>query len=229
MQLTTLPAQKNNLVISIINALVILALLITNIASPVAIVLGYFFETIIIGILNVVKMILVIGNRKNSNDKEPLALQLMLIPFVMFHYGCFIYVQSVFVFLFFSKSGMGIERFPSINNFIHAFRIEGIPEVVLVLAIPNVIYFFTDFIKKKSYLNLPVMVLMFQPYTRIVIQQLVVIISGFFILVKNTGWIAAVLLIIIKLLVDIRVIKVLPGDDQLLEKYREQQKNRPSW
>lgn len=70
MQLTTLPAQKNNLVISIINALVILALLITNIASPVAIVLGYFFETIIIGILNVVKMILVIGNRKIAMTKN---------------------------------------------------------------------------------------------------------------------------------------------------------------
>lgn len=76
-------------------------------------------------------------------------------------------------------------------------------------ALPAIIFahlgkFITDYIAQKKYLKFTTKELMFKPYLRIFIQQFVVIISFFFIVFDNgAGLIAAVLLIVFRLIVDL--------------------------
>jgi len=181
------------------NVLLLIALVIIEKVSAIAVLYGYFLETILIGVFNIFKMILC-----HKHDKNKQKSIVALVIFFIFHYGMFVAVQSVFLFSIVSMSGEQTmaKPFHLIDNYNNVLQTEGILEIVTVLAIGQILKYVFDFIKPKKYLEFSASDIMMKPYARIFIQQFVVIFSGFFIMFASASSIAAILLIILRFVVD---------------------------
>lgn len=148
-----------------------------------SIILFYVAETILIGLIHIVKMTALYI----MNSKRPSALSqkrtntgvkgLGLIPFFTFHYGFFIFVQMM-VFGGFTKQNI-LKVLPQLftENYKYAFA------VIFITKIANLITdLFWDIDSDKK---LPDDVF-FEPYPRIVVQQFMVILGAWFSILGNT-------------------------------------------
>ena len=143
----------------------------------------YCLETVIIGIFNVLKMIIVtvlvrtpdenvsFGTGRNINA-------LFLIPFFIFHYGLFVFIQTQ---MFFHVSNiLNDDRFiTSYSEVIEQMGPEG-KMVLLIFVISYSLQTFYSFGFSGQYKTIGISRLMFQPYARIFVQQFVVIIGSIF-------------------------------------------------
>ncbi len=175
--------------------------------SPAAVLTAYFFETIIIGLLHVVKMLAVLGWGKQqqalpagkNNNSHPG----FLVPFFLVHYFFFVFVQSVFMFLLLQGEVPGIkEPFQVLHNYRVLLQNSDTQQAVALIAFTNLVLALRQFFLPGKYRTATVQALFLQPYVRIFIQQLVVILSGFFMFIPGAV-IAAVLLILIRLGIDL--------------------------
>lgn len=163
----------------------------------------YILETVIIGILNVIKMTVVYLLNSNRNEPGAVPGQTVtgwgLIPFFIFHYYFFIFVQSV---LFFAFSGVwgpsgGPEPFHIFAQF-SPYVLGGTSLAIISLTIANVFDLIEDFILSGKYRETSMSTLMFQPYKRIFLQQFVVILGGFIFMLSGSAVAVAVLFILLK-------------------------------
>lgn len=175
--------------------------------SPAAVLTAYFFETIIIGLLHVVKMLAVLWWGKeqtalpagNNNNSHPG----FLVPFFLVHYFFFVFIQSVFMFLLLKGEVQGIkEPFRVLHNYRLLLQNSDTQQAVALIAFTNLVLALRQFFLPGKYRTATVQALFLQPYVRIFIQQLVVILAGFFIFIPGAV-IAAVLLILIRLGIDL--------------------------
>jgi hypothetical protein len=182
-----------------INLFVLVILLFTGIIEPYTVLFGYFLETIIIGIFNCFKIY-----KCHLHDKDSKGLAFHIL-FFCFHYGFFIAVQSIFLFgiFSFSKTFQIKEPFHLIDNFQFVLSLDGMLIMILVLSITQLMKYILDFILPKKYLEFSVNDVFFKPYVRIFIQQFVVILGSFFVILSAAPVIAALILIIIRFLVDV--------------------------
>ncbi|MBT8259983.1 MAG: hypothetical protein KJN82_01610 [Bacteroidia bacterium] len=186
-----------------LNAFALLAFLISGMVDPFAIIMVYFLETIIIGLIHAYKMNYVgkfSRTQSQVKDQNPIFKTF----FFLIHYSFFVAVQSIFVFAIFSISDNNIsEPFNLIANYKYVLSLKGIGYALcvtfLLLAVQN--YF--SFFRTKIYNYYTVDRLFIQPYLRIFIQQITVILAGFFIAIFPNGIMTAVLLILIRLFVDL--------------------------
>ncbi len=207
---------KNNFVLWA-NALFLFLLLAFNLADPLTVVFAYFLETIIIGIIHLLKLGLV-GKygKKSANSKK----QLSGIPLMLFfcvHYGMFVAIQSVFAFTLFESSIPDLEDgFHLIHNYIFILGSAVMPIILASIIINNIGYFYTNFWQNKKYKDYTQDAILMKPYVRIFIQQFVVILAFFFYILFNSGMIAAALLILFRLFVDLVVFSI-KKDSKTLE------------
>jgi hypothetical protein len=190
--------QKNN-AFAWLNLLLLIAFVIIGKVSALAVLYGYFLETIIIGIFNVFKMV-----QCFKHDRERNKSIVFLVPFFIFHYGFFIAVQSIFLFVIVSMSGDQniTEPFHLMTNYKMVFQTEGILEIVFILGMSQILKYIFDFIQPQKYLAFSASEIMMKPYARIFIQQFVVILGSFFIVFSEASVVAALLLIIFRFLLD---------------------------
>lgn len=172
--------------------------------EPYAVLFGYFLETFIIGVFNIIKMM--ITNRYDGSGKAIF----YFVPFFIFHFGMFVGVQSVFVFEIFSLDGSTLinEPFHLIENYQAILHLEGMNYVVYLLFFTQIMKFIFDFLLPKKYLEFTVLEIMFKPYVRVIIQQFTVLIALFFMMFGNVSIFAAVLLIIFRAIVDFAMISI---------------------
>ncbi len=180
------------------NILLLIVLVAIGKIDASTILFGYFLESIIIGVFNAVKMYRCNSTGDNTKNK------LFLIGFFLFHYGFFIAVQSIFLFAIFGISDNSLikEPFNLITNYKTVLALEGMNIMLLVLAVGQVFKYYFDFIVPKKYEQFTTSEIMFKPYARIFIQQFVVIIGGFFIIFSVAPILTAILLILIRSLID---------------------------
>ena len=166
--------------------------------EPYTVVFGYFLETIIIGLFNVVKMFFA-----SKNDDSGSSIW-FLIPFFIFHYGMFVAVQSIFAFVIIGIGGQSFinEPFDLIDNYTKVLSLEGMEYVLPLFVITQFIKLLFDFVLTNKTKEFTVSEIMTKPYVRIFIQQFVVIIAMFFIMFSKSGVIAALLLVVFRGLVD---------------------------
>ena len=165
---------------------------------------GYFLETLIIGLFNIVKMYYCYKyNDKTSNIT-------FSIIFFIIHYGGFLAIQSIFVFAIFALGGSSFikEPFHILENFQIVIRLDGMPIVIVGLFITQFVKFIFDFMRPKKYEKFKVNDIMFKPYLRIFIQQFTVIIGSFFIIFSSGSVLAAMLLILIRFIVDFFIVAI---------------------
>ncbi|WP_299047169.1 DUF6498-containing protein [uncultured Polaribacter sp.] len=180
-----------------LGAIYLLFLLYIGKASPIIILFAYFLETIIIGLFTILKMLwsIVFGKSKGFS----------LLLFFIIHYGFFVAIQSIFGFALFSIENTSVikEPFHIVQNYGIIINLEGIQYALPAIFLNHLGKFISDFIHHKKYLIFSVKELMFKPYMRIFVQQFVVIISFFFIVFTSVGIVAAILLVLFRLIIDL--------------------------
>ena len=147
--------------------------------------LVYCLETIIIGCFTLLKMLitgLIVKKDEwqttgGSSTKQPFWLFML---FFLVHYGLFVSIQMG---MFFAVSGIGDEHGITFFNFFSKWPSLLTNDAYIMLGVFIVSYGFrltTDFILTGDYKTSSLGYLMFQPYGRIFIQQVTVILGSMF-------------------------------------------------
>lgn len=181
------------------------------------VVLLFFFETIVIGIFNMLKMAVAKPSRDN-----PAFLRFILIPFFASHYNFFILGQGIFIMIL-----IVLPEYKGVNIFAQEVVVSGGLESIISFfspywqyawqgRFPLVFAYFAiiishlfDFvyhfiIKKERERPLDVGKMMFAPYRRIFVQQFVIIFGAFLFLTFETPLVFLALLIVLKIFIDLR-------------------------
>ena len=174
--------------------------------SPNEVFLVYCLETIMIGIFNLVKMGIVTATRKTdtwyngTNRTNQSGLFFMF--FFLLHYGIFTGVQMG---IFFSVSGIGEGSNITAFNFFYKWpQLLSLDAMVMFLVFVSFYGFkmIVNFIRSGEYRTIPMTLLLFQPYGRIFIQQVTVIIGSMF-LTFGAGKIFILVFALIKIFVEL--------------------------
>lgn len=167
--------------------------------SATDVVILYTVETIMIGIFHLLKLLMISIAQGGQKEKFRVIFH---IGFFTFHYGIFVFVQTTFFFFFLSMEDPRISDDFGFQNFATVSHFPGVQNGLAFLVISYLLKFWFGFYRSQYYKTVDIEVYFFQPYLRIFIQQFVTIIPGFFIIFGNAGFIAAILLIVIRSVTD---------------------------
>ncbi|RLD80208.1 MAG: hypothetical protein DRJ10_07755 [Bacteroidetes bacterium] len=155
----------------------------------------YVLETFIIGLFNIFKMFFV------KDGGKP-----FLIPFFFIHYNGFILIQSVFVLILIGgeidETGFLTEG--TIDSLYFTFTNRDFIIAILLIIFSRGVSFFRNFIKQREFENVKLGNLMFAPYKRIFIQQLMVIVGAIIVILFDAPMGLLIILIILKTFLDLR-------------------------
>lgn len=162
----------------------------------------YWAENGIIGLINIPKVLLASGeitspatpagasfDASTAPSTVSTADKLLMIPFFVFHYGLFWAVHGVFVFALF-----GPPQGPTTTVAIG----------VLVLFASHGVSFFVNYVGRGEYLETSPSQQMSQPYSRVVVLHFTVLGGGFLTLLLGAPVAALALLVILKTAIDLR-------------------------
>jgi hypothetical protein len=165
----------------------------------------YALETLILGMLTVVKLIIASmhGNRHDwyAGGHKSKQSGLLFIVFFIIHYGLFAAVQTS---IFSESAGINPPGSSMLYFFFHWYHYIN-QNIALMLGGFLVSYMansFIPFIVNREYKTTPMMKLMFQPYGRIFIQQITVIL-GSMVLVVGDGKVFVLIFALVKIYVDV--------------------------
>lgn len=186
----------------------------------------YCLETIIIGIFNLVKMAIVTAVRRTDTwYNGPSRTQqhgLFFMFFFLVHYGMFVAIQMS---IFFGVSGIVKDGSLSLFSFFYKWpQLLGSNSYTMLTGFVisygfGMIY---NFILPGKYKTTPLMVLLFQPYIRIFIQQFAVILGSMF-LSFGAGKAFIIVFAMIKIFFEVVI-----NYEKLLNKSMDDMKNESS-
>ncbi len=163
--------------------------------------LVYCLETVIVGFFNVVKMLVVlllVRTQDLNNNKLPMTIKsgIFLIVFFILHYGIFVFVQTQ---IFFSVSGIiqGSSFFTSYQKIDNALGSNGKILLMIFIGYYTLQTIYVFFVSGR-YKIITIEKLMIEPYSRIFIQQFVVIIGSMFLL-SSANMIFILIMAIVKI------------------------------
>jgi hypothetical protein len=199
--------------------------------STFAIVVLYWSENVIIGAINVLKMMVccpteeainlanVSAEQLEGNSRQVSKLleqqaprqafahqasKLFFIPFFIFHYGLFCFGHGEFIFTMLGNQGMSFGGpLEVLPEFFDRLRAEGLTWALLALTASHLFSFFTNFIGRGEYRRVTVPLLMFQPYGRIVVMHIAILFGAFLIEALGSPVWMLVILIIGKTIMDL--------------------------
>lgn len=210
------------IILILVNLLPILGVIYAN-WSVFEIVALYWFENVVIGVVNVLKILTCCPNSELSDEdkKLPEYLQpsgtggvlhhlskLLFVPFFSIHYGGFCFVHGIFVFAMLgSKSATGGDGNPFTNmgNWFSSFLNTDTKWYVLAIIASHLFSFFYNYIGKGEFRRNKPGDLMGAPYGRVVVLHLVIIFGAFAIAAMGSSVGMLILLIIGKIIVDAKL------------------------
>jgi len=155
----------------------------------------YWVENVVIGIINVMRMALCRGSRK-----------WFLIPFFVIHYGIFCFVHLAAVTGLFSDSfGTGDVWQFFLGTPIGQFWRSPLWIAIVGISASHLVSFFNNFIAAGEYRRADVDDLMQRPYGRIVVMHVAIIIGGAVIQWLGSPVSMLVVLVVAKILLDLRL------------------------
>lgn len=190
--------------------------------SIFAILIIFWFESLIIGMFNVIKIFMSGFLRPSDMKGMQIVGAFFFSGFFTFHYGIFMFVHLMFLIFLGKEFNMIGVSFDGNLGTIGGGILENVGYLVsktfsgplellnspvlcvLLILVYNGIYFASGFVRKKEYLRKGMTVLMGEPYGRIVVMHMTIII-GFFVtsLFPDQSWII-VIFIALKTLFDVR-------------------------
>lgn len=199
-----MPQSKLNFVAIIIQTLVLITMLLTGYASSTEIVIIYALETVLIGLFHALKM-LWINAASSAGRSVSKGEGVGLVLFFLVHYGFFIFVQTNFFFVFLSMSDDRIVDDFGFKNYIAVAKMPGVQAAGIMIFLSLIVKFFVA-MRNKRLTDIDLKIFMFVPYLRIFIQQLTAILPGFFIILFDGGIVAALILIVLRTVLDLGLV-----------------------
>ncbi len=170
--------------------------------EPASVFICYALETIVIGIFNAIKLLVVhyYGLPTPSSDKGVKGL--MIIPFFLVHYFLFVFVQlSLFFPLLNAQTSIGISAI--YQNITLFMTVKSTNIALSIFTINCGLQFVSGFIMNGAYTKRTMGEQMFEPYPRIFVQQFVVILGAFIFHIIGSGWTILIVFILIKAYFDL--------------------------
>lgn len=191
---------------TVFQVILLFAFLAIGWATPTDIVIIYALETILIGVFHVIKMLVVNFHPGNKNETNPIS-GIFYTIFFMVHYGFFVFIQTTFFFVFLSMNDDRISDGIGFENFWRVLQFDGVQLSVAVVSVALFIRMIRNFFWTGRYKKVVLLEYMFVPYLRIIIQQFVAIVPGFFIIFFDGGLVAAILIILLRAALEIVLTK----------------------
>ena len=164
--------------------------------KPESVFICYALETIVVGVFNIFKMLTVYHYGLPPAPDETGVTGLAMIPFFVVHYFFFVFVQ---LSIFFSG-----DKYGGLLPTLYALMGQRSYSMALgAFVINNGLGFINGFMVSGIYTKRTMAEQMFEPYPRIFVQQLVVIIGGFVFSVTGNGYPVLAVFIGIKVYLDL--------------------------
>lgn len=168
--------------------------------NPFDLIIAYWVENLVIGVLNYFKILIAQGDYKKGEVKidagagiKTMVNKIYLAHFFLFHYGIFTAVHGVFVFTMFAEA----------SGTVGANTIFSLIGFGLALLFSHIFSFFYNFLGKDEYqLNSPDYYFSL-PYGRIFPIHITIIIGGLFTQTVGASWPLAVVFVILKIIIDL--------------------------
>jgi hypothetical protein len=151
--------------------------------SATAVFIAYALETLIVGAFTVIKLGIATIARKTddwyANGKVSRVSGLVFILFFIAHYGLFAAVQTS---MFSVASGINPRNSNFFYFFLHWYEYINKDTIIMLcgFAASYAVRDLAPFLSRGDYRTTSMMLLMFQPYGRIFIQQVIVILGSMF-------------------------------------------------
>ena len=160
----------------------------------------FWLENVIIGVLNVARMLSV-----DPHDVSQWAAKLVTVPFFCVHYGMFTAVHGVFVLSFFGTDAFGkVDGLDVLEVAVRAVHGLELELAVLALSASHLFSFFWNYLYRGEFRRATVPALMMQPYGRVVVLHLAIIGGGFAAAALGSPAWALLLLLALKVGFDLR-------------------------
>lgn len=163
------------------------------------VLLLFWMENVVVGVFNVLKMLLA-----SPAEGKSWAAKVAMIPFFCFHYGIFTAVHGIFVIVVFGGYLELGADFPQGNVLFQVISDYQIGWAFLALVLSHTISFVLNYIGKGEYKRANLNELMGQPYSRVVLLHVTIIIGGFLASFLSSPAFALLFLILLKTFIDIQ-------------------------
>lgn len=200
--------------------------------STFAVVVVYWAENVIIGLINVLKMVVSSPlseeadlsslsdtaartriptkleetvDQRNVVARVHHAAKLFLIPFFILHYGMFCFVHGIFVFALFGREFNGVNLLEFWPHAYERLTAEGLLWAVLALAASHLFSFLVNFIYHDEYRRVTAVELMALPYGRVVVLHVAILLGAFALVALGSPIWMLVLLIVGKTILDLKL------------------------
>jgi hypothetical protein len=159
----------------------------------------FWLENLVIGALNVVRMLLA-----DPGNMPLWILKAFIIPFFCIHFGLFTFVHGVFVMGFFGGMFRSGTPFPDGNTVMGLIREYRLAWPIIGLAASHVLSFALNYIGGGEYRKANPMKLMQQPYSRVIVLHITIIVGGFLVALLQSPLVGLLLLVALKIGLDLR-------------------------
>ena len=157
----------------------------------------FWSENVVIGLLNAVKILFA-----SPAEKGQWGLKLFFIPFFCFHYGLFTFVHGIFIVTLFG-GGMKAGGFPTMDTLINLVRESHLGWAFLGLFISHAISLGHNYFTRGEFRRAHVVLLMFQPYGRIIVLHVTILLGGTLMMVLKSPVAGLALLVVLKTMLDL--------------------------
>ncbi|MCA9239255.1 MAG: hypothetical protein KDA37_03610 [Planctomycetales bacterium] len=180
--------------------------------STFQIVLLYWFENVVLGVVNVAKMLTCSPDAQLVQPKHdapaemennPLlkhSPKLFFVPFFLVHYGIFCGVHGVFIFALLSGGGPFGNAAPVSDELSWNLLLAA-----LAFAGSHVVSFCANYLGKGEYRRVTLPDLMQAPYPRIVVLHMAIVLGAFATIALGSPLLLLVILIVGKTLLDLKL------------------------
>jgi hypothetical protein len=186
------------IVLLVANVLPLIGVL-THTWTVFAVLLLYWFENVTVGVFNALRL-----SCAQPQSGLVWAGKGFLVPFFLFHYGMFTYVHGVFVFSLFGPKVHGHALDLSVAAVYDALRGAGLLVAAVALVASHGFSFFHNFLAGGEYRRVGLPQLMLQPYARVMLLHVTILIGGFLVSALGSPVVAVVLLVALKTAIDLR-------------------------
>ena len=160
-------------------------------------ILLYWIENVIIGVLNVARMLAV-----DPEDRAAWLAKLGLVPFFCVHYGMFTAIHGSLLLAFFGDyASEGFSPVPAASQAVLDY---GLGIGVAAIAASHLFSFLWNYLYRGEFRHASLSELMEQPYRRVVLLHLVILLGGFAVAALGSPLWALVPLVAVKVVLDVR-------------------------
>jgi hypothetical protein len=178
------------------HALSTVALLVSN-AFPL--VLLYWLENTVVGAFNVLRLL----TADPASGWRWIA-KVLLIPLFCVHFGVFIFIHGVFVFILFGGPHYRATIPPTPAIVLQAIRQTGIVTALVATVASHGVTFVWSYLRGGEYRNVALWDLVRQPYARVLVLHLVVFATAYALYRHHTPLWGLVALVALKTIADLR-------------------------